>query len=128
MYSRSGSRGLPWTSVIDPISRRSGSAAEPGLRRRADGVAGPFDRRAGLRVEPLDLRTAERGRVVVPADADRPAFGQPGDDGIGLGAVAHHVTQVPDRIHIAGVGEDRIERHEVAVDVRQDGDPHRRSG
>jgi hypothetical protein len=33
---------------------------------------------------------------------------------------------MPDRVDVAGVEEDRIECHEIAVDVRQDGDAHRR--
>jgi hypothetical protein len=65
---------------------------------------------------------------VVPADADRTDPGEPLDDAIGLGAVADDIAAVPHRIDRSEVGEDRVERDEIAMDVRQDGDPHRPSG
>ena len=76
-YSRSGSRGLPWTRVTSPIDASLRQGREPRAgRRRTMRVARPLDGRARLRVEPLDLRSAERGGVVVAAHADRPAFGR----------------------------------------------------
>jgi hypothetical protein len=48
------------------------------------------------------------------------------DDRIGLRAVPDDVAQLPDGIDLAGMIEDCIERHDVAVDVREDRDAHRR--
>ena len=64
---------------------------------------------------------------MIAADADRADRREPFDDGIGFGTVADDVAEVPDGIDRAEVGEDRVERDEVAVDVREDRDPHRRS-
>ena len=124
-YSRIGSRGLPWTSVdpADRVAFRQGR--QPGAGRPTDRVAGPFRRGPGLGIEPVDLGTAERRRVVVAADADRADLDEPGDDAVGIGTVADDVAEMPDGIDRAGVREDRIERHEIAVDVRQDRDAHR---
>ena len=56
-----------------------------------------------------------------------PTADQALDDGVGLRAVADDVAEVPDGVDRAGLGEDRVEGQEVAVDVREDRDPHRRA-
>ena len=63
---------------------------------------------------------------MVAADADRPDPGEPGDDAVRVRPIADDVPELPYGIDRTGIRQDRIERHEVAVDVRQDGDPHRR--
>ena len=102
-----------------------GEGGQPGPSRCVDRVAGPLRGGARLRVEPFDLTTADGRRVVVAPDADRPDLDQAGDDAVRIRAVADHVAEVPDGVDRSGVREYRIERHEIAVDVRQDGDPHR---
>ncbi len=64
---------------------------------------------------------------MIAPDADGADRRETFDDCVGLRAVADDVAQVPDGIDRAEVGEDRVERDDVAVDVREDGDPHRRS-
>ena len=127
-YSRSGSRGLPWTSVIRLDRVPLGQRRQPAPRRRVDRVAGPLRGRAGLGVEPLDLAAADGGGVVVATDAVRPELAQSRHHGVRIRTVADDVAELPDGIDVAGVGEDRIERHEIAVDVRQDRDAHRGRG
>jgi hypothetical protein len=105
-----------------------GEVGQPGTAVRRDRVARPFCRGARLRVEPVDLRPSDGCRIVVAAHAGRAAFAQAADDRIWLRAVPDHVPQLPDGIDLAGMIEDRIERHDVAVDVRQDRDAHRRRG
>ena len=61
---------------------------------------------------------------MVAADADRAALGQPLDDGIRFGTVPDDVAEMPRGIDRPGGREDRIERDEVAVDIRDDCDPH----
>ncbi len=64
---------------------------------------------------------------MVAEDADRADLGEPGDDAVRLRAIADDVPELPYGIDRTSIRQDRIECHEVAVDVRQDGDPHRRS-
>ena len=64
---------------------------------------------------------------MVAAHADGPDLGQAGDHAIGVRAVADDVTEVPDGIHRPGVREHGVEGDKVAVDVGDDGDPHRGS-
>ena len=90
-------------------------------------AAGPLHRRPRVRVEPVDLVAAGGRRVVVAADADRADLGQPGDDPVRIRPVADDVAEVPDRVDAAERREHRIERDEVGMDVRQDGDAHRQS-
>ena len=59
------------------------------------------------------------------ADPDRPDLDESRDHAVRIRTVADHVTELPHSIDRAGMGEDRIERHEVAVDVREDRDAHR---
>jgi hypothetical protein len=61
---------------------------------------------------------------VVAADADGSDRPQSIDDAIGIGPIADHVAEMPDRIDIAGCREHRIEGWEVRMDVGQDGNPH----
>jgi len=61
---------------------------------------------------------------VVPADAGRPEGGEALDDAVGLGTVAHDVTEMPDRIDRSDRIEDRVEGDEIRMNIRQDGDAH----
>jgi hypothetical protein len=61
---------------------------------------------------------------VIAADADRAEGAEALDDCIGLRAVADYVTEVPDGVDRAKRRDDRIERDEIGVDVREDGDAH----
>ena len=69
-------------------------------------------------------RAAGRGGVVVAANADRAALGQPFDDGVRLRAVPDDVAEMPDRVDRPRGGEHGVEGDEVAVDVGDDCDPH----
>ena len=64
----------------------------------------------------------------LPRTPTAPISRQPGDDPVRIRPVADDVAELPDGVEVTGVGEDRVEGKEVAVDVRQDRDPHRRSG
>ena len=80
-YSQTGSRGLPWTSVMSPSSRASPAGRQPGGGRLGDAPAGPFHRRLRVRVEPVDLAAADRGRDRgCRRRRPRRASRQPGDD------------------------------------------------
>ena len=74
----------------------------------------------------LLMITPERCRIMVASDAQGTDLDESGDDRVGIRPVPDDVAQMPDGIDRACVCEDRIERHQVAVDVRQDRDPHRR--
>ena len=104
-----------------------GEGGQPVTGRVRDPAARPLHRRPRLRIEVVDLAAAGSGRVVVAPDADRADRREAFDDGVGLRAVADDIAEVPDGVDRAEVGEDRVERDDVAVDVREDGDPHRRS-
>ena len=60
----------------------------------------------------------------LPRTPRAPIVAQPGDDLVGLRPVADDVTQLPDLVDGRDRREHRIERREVGVDVRQDGDAH----
>ena len=126
MYSRMriARAAVDQADPVDRVALRQGR--QPGARGRVDRVARPFGGCAGLRVEPLDLAAAQGRGVVIAADADRPDLDEASDHAVRIGAVADDVAELPDGVDRAGVGEDRIERHEVAVDVREDRDAHRR--
>jgi hypothetical protein len=101
--------------VIDDATLREG--AEPGAGRVRDGVSRPFRRRARLGVEPIDLGSPDRCCIVIAAHARRVAFVEAGHHGVRLRTIADHIAEVPDGIDIAGVGEDRVEGHDVAMDI-----------
>jgi hypothetical protein len=61
---------------------------------------------------------------VIAADADRPDLTQPIDDGVGLRPVADDVAEVPDPVDRACRLEDRVQRPEVGMDVREHRDSH----
>ncbi len=61
---------------------------------------------------------------MIAADADRAALAQPLDHGIRFGTVPDDVAEMPRRVDRPGGREDGIERDEVAVDIRDDGDSH----
>jgi hypothetical protein len=61
---------------------------------------------------------------VIATDADGAALDQPVDDRVGVGAVADDVTEMPRGIDAPGRSQHRVEGEEVAVDVRDDDDPH----
>jgi hypothetical protein len=65
---------------------------------------------------------------MVPANAHGADLLQPGHDAIGLRSIADHVAELPDGVDRTQVGEHGIEGDQVAVDVREDRDPHRREG
>ena len=127
MYSQVGSRGLPWTSVKSPSTRRSGRAASHVLRRVGDPVAGPLDGGPGIGVEQLDPVATDGHLVVVAGDADRPDASEALDDRVRLRAVADDVAEDADAVDRPDGGEDRIEGDEIGVDVREDRQAHRGS-
>ena len=51
-----------------------------------------------------------------------------GHDAIRVGAITDHVPKLPDGVHRAEMGEHGIEGDQVAMDVREDRDPHPREG
>ena len=105
-----------------------GECLEPCLRLRGDPVAGPLDGRPGVRVEPFDLRTADGRGVVVAPDAGRADLAKPCDDAVRVRPIADHIPELPDGVDRAEMGEHGIEGDQVAVDVREDRDPHPREG
>ena len=60
----------------------------------------------------------------LPRTPVAPQRGEPLDHAIRLGAVADHVTEVPQGVDRPDPGEHGLEGDEVAVDVRQHGDAH----
>ena len=113
-------QGVTWAAmdeqdVIHDASLREG--AEPRAGRLGHGVAGPLGCRARLRVEPIDLRTSDSRGIVIAAHPSRIAFTEACHDGVRLRTVADHVAEVPDGIDVAGIGQDRVEGHDVAMDI-----------
>ena len=91
-------------------------------------LSGPPGGRGRLRVElcECDLRRAERDEVVVP---DEDEVGSVADERAALvrpRSVADGVPEAPDRVRRVTVdlGQNRLERVKVGVDIRDDGDAH----
>src|SRR2546425_13079278 len=99
---------------------------QPGAGRFADALPRPFHRRPGVRVEPVDVDQADGGGVVIAADSDRAELAQPIDDSVWFRAVADDVAEMPDGVDRPKRRDDRIERDEIGVNVREDGDAHSR--
>ena len=100
---------------------------QPVARRVGDPVAGPLDGRPRVAVEQLRTQLPDGHLVVIAQDTGRADAREPLHDRIGLGAVADDVTEDADAIDRADRREHRVERHEIGVDVREDGQAHRRT-
>ena len=127
-YSHVGSRGLPWTSVNGSSTARCGKAASHFARGGLDPIGRPLDRRAGVVIEAVRVELAQRRGIVVATHSACVLLSETGDDLVWLRTVADDVTQLPDGVIWLERVEHRLQCGQVAVDVRQHGDPHRRSG
>jgi hypothetical protein len=61
---------------------------------------------------------------MVALDARCLEFAKPADHAIRFRAVSDDVSEVPPAVDGAGRSDDRVERHEVRMEVRNDGDSH----
>ena len=125
-YSQIGSRGLPWTRLNVRLRAALGQGRQPVRGRPARSAARVHSiaaRASGLNQSiSRRRRPPRRGCRATPT---APSAGEPGDDAVGLRAVADDVAEVPDGVDRADACEDRVEGDEVGMDVRQDGDAHR---
>ena len=89
-------------------------------------VAGPEGGGAGDGVEGVGRGEAAGDAVMVAADDEGGEGADAVEDLVGAGAVADHVTEVPELVEAGELrgGEDGVERFKVAVDVGEDEDAH----
>ena len=103
---------------------RNGSFDNQRLRLRRDPLRGPFHRDSRVVIESIRLQLTDGRRVVIATDARRVLRREPRDDLVGLWSVADDVAELPDRVVRLESLEYCFERRQVAVDIRQHGDPH----
>ena len=125
-YSQIGSRGEAWyrrdlAALVGGI--------EPGeevARRRGHPLAGPAHGGRGRRGEGRDVERVERRQVVVADQADVAALAHEGRALVGLSAVADHVAEAPGLLDagVGDLGEHRLERGQIGVDVAEQGETH----
>jgi hypothetical protein len=91
-----------------------------------DVILGPGDGVGRSRGEGGDVELAEHGEVVVPDQADLAALAHQLGAAVGLGAVADHVAEAPDLLHLGGVDRAQrgLERGQVGMDVADYGYAH----
>jgi hypothetical protein len=65
---------------------------------------------------------------MVAPDADRADLSEACHHPVRIGPITDHIPELPDGVDRAEMGEHGIEGDEVAVDVREDRDPHPREG
>jgi hypothetical protein len=96
----------------------------------ADAAAGPGGRDRGVVGEDRDVQSAEHDEVVVADQADVAAVAGQRHALVGVGAVADEIAEAPDRVHShpVDVGDHGLERGQVRVRVRDEGDPPGRLG
>ena len=88
-------------------------------------LARPLGGGARVDVEPLEIDEAHDGVLVIARDDRLRLFGYDLDARDGIGAVAHQVSEAERRVGPRRrVGENRLERFEVGVDVRKHRVPH----
>ena len=101
-----------------------GQPLQPVPSGGADPVGGPVHRQACVLVEHARVQVSQHRRVMVAANRHRALASEPGDDVVGIRAVAHDVAQDPHRVKGRAGLQDGFEGRQIGVDIRQDRDPH----
>src|SRR5205814_1392965 len=81
-------------------------------------------RRSGGTVEELEALAGGHGSIVVAGDERRAPVAQQRVRVGWIGAVAHGIAHDPDRVDGREIREDRLERDEIRVDVREERHGH----
>jgi hypothetical protein len=100
------------------------TAREPVAILRCELLCSPDRGSGGIRVEVADVDSPDCCPIVVPRNADGRKLAQPSHALVGLRAIAHHITQTPERVDRAHVVEHRLERGQICMNIADDPDPH----
>ena len=87
----------------------------------------PGSRFCGYRIEELGGDLAVHGGVVVAEHGNRTFGSEASDDAVRIWPITDRIAQVPNcfRALRLGIRENGVERHQVRVHVRDEGDSHR---
>ena len=88
-------------------------------------IARPERGAARVGIELFQVQLVEHSPIVIARKRKQIVPAQNFDAGIRFGAIADHIAQAPDAIKATRVGDDRVQCHEVCVDIGKDQYSHR---